>query len=244
MKVIRFVLAVLLAAGVAASASAFSFVPMSASLSPSGAQSVMSFKVTNDTAQAIAVVIKVMTRSIDIEGVESNQPVGSEFIVFPTRVVVQPNSFQTIKVQYKGTASLPRELCYRVMAEQVPIDFSKQETSGVKVLFRYIAALYVTPPKAAPKLSVSDLTGAEKDGKKGLMVTLKNDGSRHALLSNPKLQVKDSDPSSLPVALSGDAVLAIEGQNMLPSSSRSFFVLWEPAVVGTSYTGTFDAEIE
>ena len=104
MKVIRFVLALLLAAGVAASASAFSFVPMSASLSPSGAQSVMSFKVTNDTPQAIAVVIKVMTRSIDIEGKESNQPVGSEFIVFPTRVVVQPNSFQTIKVQYKGAA--------------------------------------------------------------------------------------------------------------------------------------------
>ena len=35
------------------------------------------------------------------------------------------------------------------------------------------------------------------------MVTLKNDGSRHALLSNPTLQIKDSDPSSLPVALSG-----------------------------------------
>lgn len=244
MKFKRLLLALLLIAGVAVSASAFSFVPMSASLSPSGSQSVISFKVTNDTPQSIAVVIKVLTRSIDIDGKESNEAVGPEFIVFPTRVVVQPNSFQTIKVQYKGTTALPRELCYRVIAEQVPIDFSKQETSGVKVLFRYIAALYVTPPKAVPKLSVSNVIGAEKDGKKGYTVTLKNEGSRHALLSNPTLQIQDSNSSNMPIAITGDAALAIEGQNLLPSSSRSFFIPWESAVVGTTYTGTFDAEIE
>lgn len=231
-------------AGALISAHAFSFVPMSASLTPSGANSVMSFKVTNDTTQSIAVVIKLMTRTILLDGTEKNEPVGSEFVVFPTRVVVQPNSFQTVKVQYKGQPNLSKELCYRVIAEQVPIDFTKQETSGVKVLFRYIAALYVTPPKVSPKLVLKSAVGAEKDGKKGINVTLSNEGTRHALLSNPVLRIQDSANTAMPIVISGEAASPIDGQNMLPASERLFFIPWDAAISGATYTGTFDAEIE
>ena len=239
----RLAIASVLLVAIAASAAAFSFVPMSASMAPSGAQSILSFKVTNDTTQTIAVVIKVLTRSMDADGNETNTPVDKEFVVFPARVTVQPNSSQTIKVQYKGNPSLARELCYRVMAEQIPIDFTKQETSGVKVLFRYIAALYVTPAKATPKLVLGQIVGAEKDGKKGLAVTLKNEGTRHALLSTPVLKVQEQ-ASSIPVTLEAEATAAMDGQNMLPALTRNFFVPWEAAVTGATYTGTFNAEIE
>lgn len=231
-------------AAVILSANAFSFVPMSASLTPSGTNSIMSFKVTNDTTQSIAVLIKVMTRTILLDGTEKNEPVGSEFIIFPTRVVVQPNSFQTIKVQYKGPQNLTREQCYRVIAEQVPIDFTKQETSGVKVLFRYIAALYVTPPKVSPKLVLTSAVGAEKDGKIGINVTISNEGTRHALLSNPTLRLQDSANTAMPIVISGEAVAPIDGQNLLPASQRLFFIHWDAAIPGVKYTGTFDAEIE
>ncbi len=231
-------------AAIVISANAFSFVPMSASLTPSGANSVMSFKVTNDTTQSIAVVIKVMTRTILLDGTEKNDPVGSEFVVFPTRVVVQPNSFQTVKVQYKGPQNISREQCYRVIAEQVPIDFTKQETSGVKVLFRYIAALYVTPAKVSPKLILKSAVGAEKDGKKGINVTISNEGTRHALLSNPTVRLQDSANSAMPIVIAGEAAAPIDGQNLLPASERLFFIPWDTAILGTQYTGTFDAEIE
>lgn len=222
---------------------AFSFVPMTASLSPSGTQSIVSFKITNDSAQQIAVMIKVMTRSIDLDGNEVNKDVGKEFIVFPTRVVVQPNSFQTVKLQYKGTASLPAELCYRVIAEQVPIDFTKQETSGVRVLFRYIAALYVTPPKAAYKLEIESAVGAVNDGKNGLWLVVRNAGNRHALISNPALRLS-KDGATGDNAISGAAMGSLEGQNILPLSARKVFVPWESAEAGVSYTGTINAEIE
>ncbi|MCX7026480.1 MAG: fimbria/pilus periplasmic chaperone [Spirochaetes bacterium] len=243
MKAKRYLFLALTIAGAAATVGAFSFVPMSASIAPSGAQSVISFKVTNDASQSIAVVISVMTRAIDIDGKESNETVGKDFTIFPTRIVVQPNSFQTVKIQYKGPAALPRENCYRVIAEQVPIDFSKQETSGVKVLFRYIAALYVTPPKVMPNIQMDTAVGAETDGTKGLKVVIKNTGTRHALLSGAVLKVQDS-LSSLPISLTGDQVQAFEGQNMLPASSRFFFVPWDQAVIGKTYTGSFEAEIE
>jgi len=180
---------------------------------------------------------------MDIEGKESNEAVGKEFTIFPTRVVVQPNSFQNVKVQYKGTAVLPREGCYRVIAEQIPIDFSKQETSGVKVLFRYIAALYVSPARVSPNILLDSAVGAELDGVKGLTVVFKNAGTRHALLSNVVLKIQDSS-SSQPTSLSGDQTLAFEGQNMLPTLSRSFFVPWDLAVQGKTYTGSFDVELE
>jgi fimbrial chaperone protein len=243
MKAKRLLIVALIIACVATSVGAFSFVPMSASITPSGSGSVLSFKVTNDSSQSIAVVISVMTRSMDIDGKEINEAVGKEFTLFPTRVVVQPNSFQTVKVQYKGSVALPREACYRVIAEQVPIDFSKQETSGVKVLFRYIAALYVTPPKVTPNLLLDSATGAELEGVKGLKVVIKNAGTRHALMSNAVLKVQDSQ-NALPVTMTGDQTQAFEGQNMLPASSRSFFVPWDLAVNGKSYIGNFDAELE
>jgi len=120
MKAKRLILVLLAIAGAVASVGAFSFVPMSASITPTGAQSVISFKITNESSQSIAVVVSVMTRAMDIDGKETNEAVGKDFTIFPTRVVVQPNSFQTVKVQYKGAAVLPREACYRVIAEQVP----------------------------------------------------------------------------------------------------------------------------
>ena len=173
----------------------------------------------------------------------SNEDVGKEFVIFPTRVVVQPNSFQTVKVQYKGIPNPPRELCYRVIAEQVPIDFTRQETSGVKVLFKYIAALYVTPARVTPKLVVDKATGIEKDGVPGLNVIIKNEGTRHALISNPMLRIQESS-SSMSTSFNAEQATTMDGQNILPSSSRQFFVPWKDVAIGRIYSGTITADIE
>jgi|GEM_PF-346050 len=167
---------------------AFTFMPMSVSISPSGAQSVASFRLTNDSSQQIAISIKAMTRSIDENGNEINEPADKDFTIFPTRVVVQPNSFQNIKVQYKGTTKLTKEMAYRIIAEQVPIDFAQTQSSGVKVLFRYIAALYVAPPNVKEMVSVSKVEYGEQEGKHGFWVTVTNSGTRHALINDPRIE--------------------------------------------------------
>jgi len=167
---------------IAATATAFTFMPMSITISPSGANSIASFRITNDSSQQIAITIKAMMREIDENGNETNKPADNLFAIFPTRVVVQPNSFQNIKVQYKGNPSLSREVAYRIIAEQVPIDFSQQQTSGVKVMFRYIAALYVAPPNVSHKVSVTKVEYGEQESKKGFFVTITNSGTRHAII--------------------------------------------------------------
>jgi fimbrial chaperone protein len=221
---------------------AFTFMPMSISISPSGAQSIASFRLTNDAAQQIAISIKAMTRQIDENGNEINEPADKDFTIFPTRVVVQPNSFQNIKVQYKGTPKLAQEVAYRIIAEQVPIDFSQPQSSGVKVLFRYIAALYVAPPNVKDKLSVSKVEYAEQDGKKGFLVTLTNSGTRHALINEPVLKILGGPSGS--IVLSDDEVKAMQGQNLLAGNVRKFFIPYDKVSPTANYSGSLSATIE
>jgi len=236
-------LAVVLMVGAVAQAAAFTFTPMSVSISPSGSQSVVTFRVTNDSAQQTAVSIKVMTRQIDEQGVETNLAADKDFLVFPARVVLKPNSFQSIKIQYRGSQAISTELAYRVIAEQLPVDFSKSEASGVNILLRYVAALYVTPKNTEPRIAFLSAIGVSKDGGRGLSVTIKNEGNKHALLFNPLLRIRPNSGSPY-TDLSGDPVKEIEGQNILALSTRSFFVPWESAVLGAAYEGAFSAELE
>jgi len=238
-----FIIMAVLLANAAANAAAFSFSPMTVSIAPSGANAVMTYKVTNESDQQTAVAIKVTTRTIDAAGVEKNEPADKLFLVFPARVVLKANSSQNVKVQYRGNPALASESAFRVVAEQLPVDFSKAKTSGVSILLTYVAALYVTPKNAAPKLVFAQAVGAQKDGKPGLQVTVKNEGTKHALLSNPIIRIIESSGSA-PREFSGEAAAGIDGQNILALSERTFFVPWEAAVMGATYEGAFNAEIE
>lgn len=221
---------------------AFTFMPMSISISPSGAQSIATFRLTNDGGQQIAIAIKATTRQIDESGTEINGPADQDFTIFPTRIVVQPNSFQIVKVQYKGTPKLSKEMPYRIIAEQVPIDFTQQQTSGVKVMFRYIAALYVTPPNVNYKLAISKVEYAEQEGTKGFLITVTNTGTRHALINDPVIKI--TAPGSAAITLQEDAVKSMQGQNLLPGNVRHFFLPYEKAVQGLAYLGILSATIE
>jgi fimbrial chaperone protein len=224
-------------------AGAFSFSPMTVSIASSGAGAVMTYKVTNDSDQQTAVSIKVTTRTIDEAGKETNAPADKEFLVFPARVVLKPRSSQNVKVQYRGNPAVTSEVSYRVFAEQLPVDFSKSTTSGVSILLTYVAALYVSPKNAAAKLVIDKAVGSQKDGKQGIDVTVKNEGTRHALIANPVIKINQAGGLSA-LEFTGESASAIDGQNILAKSARTFFVPWEAAVNGTAYEGTFNAELD
>jgi len=216
---------------------------MTTSISPTGAAAVITYKVTNESDVQTAVSIKVTTRTIDASGVESNEPADKLFLVFPARVVLKPNSSQNVKVQYRGNPAISAEAAYRVIAEQLPIDFSKSTASGVNILLTYVAALYVTPKNVEPHLVFGSATGMELDGKQGLIVTVRNAGTKHALISNPLIRINQSSGTA-PLEIAGESLAGIDGQNLLALSERTFFVPWDTAVTGATYEGAFNAEIE
>lgn len=234
-------LALLFIAVALANVTAFSFSPMTVSISPSGSAAVMTYKVTNDSDQQTAVSIKVTTRVIDSSGTETNEPADKLFLVFPARVVLKPNSSQNIKVQYRGPANIGSEQAYRVFAEQLPVDFTKSTSSGVSILLTYVAALYVTPKNAAPKLAVAKAVGSQKDGVPGLEITVKNEGTRHALISNPAIKIHNN---GVDIELAGEAAAELDGKNILALSERVAFLPWAAAAIGASYEGSIAAEID
>ncbi len=224
-------------------ASAFSITPMSITVTPTAPGNLANFKIENESTAPIAVVIRVATRTVDVDGNEKNDPVTKEFVVFPARVVVQPNSSQAVKVQWKGPATIPSELAYRLVAEQVPVDFTKDQTSGVKVLFRYLATMYVAPSGIVARTKLESVTGSMRNGNPGLLVRIKNDGTRHGLLFSPILRIK-APGQNQQLEFAGKLLESIEGMNILALSTRIFFVPWAQAVDGTQYEGTFSASIE
>lgn len=239
----KVLLAIAFSLVVVVAATAFTFAPMVVTISPSGPQSVMTFKVTNDSNQQAAVSISVTTREINERGVEKNNPTGNAFIVFPSRIVLDPNTSQNVKIQYKGNANITIEGSYRVIAEQLPVTFDNPTTSGINIMLRYIASLYVAPKNIKPKVVVERIVGIKKGDKPGLEVTLINEGSKHTLLFKPQIQIKQS-LGFLPVEIKDEPMSEFEGQNLLALSKRIFFIPWEPAILGETYEGSFYAEYE
>jgi fimbrial chaperone protein len=235
----KIVLAMLLAATV--QVAALSVTPMTVELTETGTGSTASFRIENDSDSPIAVIVSVKTRAIAIDGTENNEPVGADFLVLPSRLVLEPRTTRVVKVQWRGTKPLSHEQAYRVMVEQVPVAFAEAGGSGIRILFRYIAALYVVPAGASGHLSLGAVAASEVDGKAGFMVRIDNDGDKHFITKSPRLQLRGGAQE---LDLSGEFLKGLEGLNVLARSSREVFIPWATASAGTAYEGNFTAESE
>lgn len=235
----KIVLAMLLAATL--QVAALSVTPMTVELTETGTGSTASFRIENDTDNPIAVIVSVKTRSMELDGTENNQPVGSDFLVLPSRLVLDPRTTRVVKVQWRGAKPLSGEQAYRVMIEQVPVAFAEAAGSGIRILFRYIAALYVVPNGASGRLSLGAVVATEVDGKAGFMVRIDNDGNKHFITKSPRLLLRGGAQE---LDLSGDSLKRLEGLNVLAGSSREVFIPWADANTGTAYEGEFSAERE
>lgn len=238
LRLVAFLVALLAAVSLAA---AFSVNPMTVELSPSGSGTVASFRIENDGNDPIALVISVLSRSVDKDGTEQNGHVGTDFVVLPSRVVLEPRTTRIVKVQWRGSAQLEIEGAYRVVVEQVPVVFSETNVSGIRIMFRYRASLYVVPPGAQGRLGLEGLKPSMQDGQAGFIATIRNNGNKHAVIKIATLMVRTSEQE---YGLPDEALSGLIGLNMLASSSRAVFIPWAAASMGTAYEGVLATEYE
>jgi fimbrial chaperone protein len=220
-----FFLIVMLTA-VAGQLSGFGFEPITQDFDPSGPGSVQTFTVTNPSTTTLAVRITALSRGMDIEGTETLLPAGQLFLVYPSRVVLTAESTQAVKIQWQGAQNISVEQSYRILVEQVPVDSVDKENPGgsIKVLFRYLGAIYIVPKDAQPNISIeSVLPSVNAAGSRGLELVFINKGTSHAILD--KLVIIVSEKSgSLKKEFSGEVLNGISGENMLAGLSRRFFL--------------------
>ncbi len=195
---------------------AFKFSPMSTSIGVKEKTNATLFYLENDSEQPIAVTASVLKREMNAEGVETNQKIGNEITVYPTQLIIPPNEKRSVKVTWVGKTPPAREEAYRLVAEQLPIelDKNKKQKASIKVLLRYVAALYVEPEGLSSNVELKRLEVDDKN----VTLIVENKGKKHQVLAD--LSLKFSGKKD--VLLEGDELKGMSGENVLAESERIF----------------------
>lgn len=194
----------------------FKFTPMSQSIDIGAGQKMVQFQVDNESNEAMAVEFTVKERVMEETGKE-NLPDTQELAVFPPQVIIPPKEKRTVRVNWMGKEIPKTEKAYRVIAEQLPVkvDEKTKRRSGIQMLIRYMAALYVTPADVEPKIVVQSFS-YKKDI---LLLTLQNEGTKHQILTEPVLNFKHDSGSW---ELKKSELKPLSGENVLAGARRTF----------------------
>lgn len=197
---------------------AFKFSPMSTSIGVSENKNTTLFYLENDSDQPIAVTATLLKREMDLEGVESNQKIGDELNLYPSQLIIPPNEKRSVKVTWTGKTVPVSELSYRLVAEQLPIDLDKgkKQKASIKVLLRYVAALYVAPEDYQSEVILKKIEIDEKH----VSFLIANTGKIHQVLSNLLIKVKVAGNKD--IELNSEDLKGMSGENVLALSERLF----------------------
>jgi fimbrial chaperone protein len=200
---------------------AFQLIPITADLTPSGPGSISNFKVVNNGQDIVALQVSMHHRSTTPDGLEVNSPADELFIVYPSQIILEPGNEQIIRVQWNGDPQVDREKPFRIIAEQLPIDFSQDEneTGGLKIMFRYIGSVYVGTRSMQPDIFVENL---KRQGD-SLVMDIRNNGKAHAILQNMTLVITNKSGREL-ARISGEPLEGISGENILAGEKRSISI--------------------
>ncbi|WP_207459657.1 fimbria/pilus periplasmic chaperone [Azospirillum sp. SYSU D00513] len=213
------VLALGLLAEATVPAHAFRLVPIEMQFEPAGRGATQIFRLENDTAEPVAVELTMMSRRMNERGEDQLEDASDRFVVYPEQVVLQANQSQSVRVQWIGPATPERELAFRLVAEQLPVDLGRAPPKGgqVRLLVRYVGSVYITPPGAKPDLAVTALA---PEGKQ-LAVTVANRGTARQILRDPTLTIQ---AGGKPVQVRGAGLAGLTGENLLAGATRRFLI--------------------
>lgn len=223
---------------------AFRLEPISRVFEPAGAGATQSYEVINDTAEQIAVEVSMAERKISLEGQETTESADDDFLVYPSQIVLPPQGVQSVRVTWLGNPNPEKELAYRIIAEQLPINLNNPEesqaetTSGaIKVMFRYIGSVYIRPKNTQSKVVLNGITHEKgTDGNDRLVITFENQGTRRAVLSELNLNLT-SQGSQL--TLKPEQLEGVNNGVILAGNQRRFSMPWPQQLPIGEVTGTF-----
>ena len=195
---------------------AYQLSPLNATYDPSGAGSAKVYTIVNDSDSPIAIEVRAEQRIVDIDGNENNQDGSAYFMIQPNKMIIRPNSTQLVRVQYRGPSTLPKELAFRIVSEQIPYSLGAQEAQSgqmISFLFVYSTSAYVKPERVIESTETSAVINEE--GKLEILIT--NTGTVHQLLNDLSVTVKGDNGGEY--TLTDDDMGVIKGQNLLTDST-------------------------
>jgi fimbrial chaperone protein len=214
-------------------------VPIVAEAISSGEPVEQNFRIDNPSGSPAAVEISILKRRTTLDGEEVREPAGDQFVVFPEQMVLMPGESQLIRIQWLGKAGLTSELAYRVIAEELPVDFTREQEAGeqatgeqekvtgtgptIHLLMRYEGMLYIQPPRSRAHVEVASSRIVDHEGEKHLELVLVNSGNMHIVIDEPRVSIGQKDGT---VDLPETEVRQKLNVNMLASEKRRFLLRW------------------
>ena len=195
---------------------AYQFSPLNVTFEPSGGGSAKVYTIVNDSDSAIAIEVSAVNRSITIDGEEDNEYASQYFTIQPSKMIINPQSTQLVRVQYRGPRTVTEELSFRIISEQIPYSTgAKSEGEGqmISFLFVYSTSAYVQPGKIVEKVE----TTASINEDEKLEIVFTNKGSVHQLLNDLSVTIKGNNGSNY--TLTDEDMGAIKGSNLLCGAS-------------------------
>jgi len=224
----------------------FQLLPISRTFTPTGSGATQSYQVVNDTQEKLAVEVSVVERQIDISGQEHHKQAEDEFLIYPPQILLNPGETQTIRVTWLGDSNPTKELAYRIIAEQLPINLEKpknnqsQPVGAVKVLMRYLGSIYIRPANVKENVVIETVEPLQgMNGEKQLAITLYNQGTARAVLKNLQLKLGAVGQNST-VTLKGEQLQAIKNGVILPGNKRRFIIPHPPEIPTNSINATLE----
>src|SRR6266550_4699686 len=176
---------------------AFKISPFTADMTPAGPGARLDYLLENESSNPTAVQIGVVRREQAKDGTEALSAADDQFLIFPAQLILLPKEKRTVRVQWLGAVKPEKELAYRIVAEQLPVDLGKstEPKNNLHMLVRYMTAVYIVPPGIHRNLA-RDLVvegaepGRDKEGRQTMDVTLANRGPAHIHLRNIQLTAR------------------------------------------------------
>ncbi len=171
------------------SAFAFQLSPIVAELTPEGNGSRYSFTLENKTKDKVAAKAQVLLREYDSKGTEIRTPT-NDFLVYPAQLSLEAGEKRNIRITFLGDKHPPKELAYRLMVQQLPIDFNKEKPpvkgGTVNIFINFVASVFVRPPGAIAKARIDRI---ERLDERHVNIYLKNYGTAHQALGEMKIDL-------------------------------------------------------
>lgn len=223
---------------------AFKVEPISRTFTPIGSESTQSYDLISDRSEPQAVEVSVVKREIDLDGKETYVPADDDFLIYPPQVILKPGTTQTVRVTWVGDPDPKRELAYRLVSQQVPINLKKPEVdkptapkAQVEILIKYMGSLYIRPADAQPKVVLDSVIAQTDKGKPAIAMILDNQGSGRASLTTYSLNLTSAGKT---VILKPDQLKEVTNQNILANHKRRFIFPYPADLPQGTVTATFD----
>ena len=202
--------------GFAQGAAALSASPMVVEMESIGEQSRAMLTVRNGDAQTMSVEVETLAVAVDGDGEATFTPDDESLIVFPPIASIAPGGSQVFQIQYAGDPELGASETFRLSILQVPVQLDGAEPT-LAVATNIHTLVNVAPPGAIARIEVVSSEPGEVGHE--WIVTLRNDGNRHARLQETLWQI--STPAKNIMLSRADISRHISGSLVPPNSTRT-----------------------